>query len=62
MSDDYIGELIAVFSKLHDCDATYVETVSVIEDSKARRFGKVMLNALTFTAIRKQHAVTDGDM
>jgi hypothetical protein len=32
MSDDYIGELIAVFSKLHDCDAEYVETVPVVEE------------------------------
>jgi hypothetical protein len=32
MSDDYIGELIAVFSKLHNCDATYVETIPVVEE------------------------------
>ena len=28
---DYIGELIAVFTKLHNCDAEYVETVPVID-------------------------------
>jgi|ERR1044072_2385405 hypothetical protein len=28
---DYIAELQAVFLKLHGCDATYVETVPVIE-------------------------------
>jgi hypothetical protein len=32
MSDDYIGELIAVFTKLHNCDAEYVETVPVVEE------------------------------
>lgn len=29
---DYIGELIAVFTKLHNCDAEYVETVPVVEE------------------------------
>src|SRR5215216_2719266 len=29
---DYIGELIAVFTKLHGCDASYVETVPVVEE------------------------------
>lgn len=28
---DYIAELQAVFTKLHGCDATYVETVPVVE-------------------------------
>jgi hypothetical protein len=28
---DYIAELQAVFLKLHNCDATYVETVPVVE-------------------------------
>lgn len=28
---DYIAELQAVFLKLHNCDAEYVETVSVVE-------------------------------
>ena len=29
---DYIGELKAVFLKLHNCDAEYVETVPVVEE------------------------------
>ena len=29
---DYIGELQAVFVKLHNCDAEYVETVPVVEE------------------------------
>ena len=29
---DYIGELQAVFAKLHNCDADYVETVPVVEE------------------------------
>ena len=29
---DYIGELQAVFVKLHNCDAVYVETVPVTEE------------------------------
>jgi hypothetical protein len=29
---DYIGELKAVFVKLHNCDADYVETVPVVEE------------------------------
>ena len=29
---DYIGELQAVFTKLHNCDADYVETVPVVEE------------------------------
>lgn len=29
---DYIGELQAVFMKLHNCDAEYVETVPVVEE------------------------------
>jgi hypothetical protein len=29
---DYIGELKAVFTKLHDRDAEYVETVRVVEE------------------------------
>jgi hypothetical protein len=29
---DYIGEIQAVFLTLHGCDATYVETVPVIEE------------------------------
>lgn len=29
---DYIGELQAVFVKLHNCDAEYVETVPVTEE------------------------------
>jgi hypothetical protein len=29
---DYIGEIQAAFLKLHGCDATYVETVPVVEE------------------------------
>ena len=29
---DYIAELQSVFLKLHGCDATYVETVPVVEE------------------------------
>jgi hypothetical protein len=29
---DYIGELQAVFAKLHNCDAEYVETIPVTEE------------------------------
>jgi hypothetical protein len=29
---DYIAELQAVFMKLHNCDADYVETVPVVEE------------------------------
>jgi len=29
---DYIGELQAVFAKLHNCNAEYVETVPVVEE------------------------------
>jgi hypothetical protein len=29
---DYIAEIQAVFSKLHNCDADYVETVPVVEE------------------------------
>jgi hypothetical protein len=28
---DYIAELQAVFLKLHNCDATYIETVPIVE-------------------------------
>jgi len=29
---DYIAEIQSVFLKLHSCDATYVETVPVVEE------------------------------
>jgi len=29
---DYIAEIQSVFLKLHGCDATYVETVPVVEE------------------------------
>jgi hypothetical protein len=33
---DYIAELQAVFLKLHGCDATYVETVPVVEEFQGK--------------------------
>ena len=33
---DYIGELIAAFSKLHGCDAAYLETVPVVEEFQGK--------------------------
>ncbi|HEV8427561.1 MAG TPA: hypothetical protein VGQ41_06585 [Pyrinomonadaceae bacterium] len=33
---DYIAELQAVFLKLHGCEATYVETVPVIEEFQGK--------------------------
>ena len=57
---DYIAELQAAFLRLHGCDATYVETVPVIEEFEGKRFGKVTLKYLTYAGIPKRHAVTDG--
>ena len=42
MSNDYIAELQAVFTKLHNCDAEYVETVPVVAVSE--RAGNVSGN------------------
>jgi len=33
---DYIAELQAAFLKLHGCDATYIETVPVIEEFQGK--------------------------
>jgi hypothetical protein len=33
---DYIAEIQAVFLKLHGCDATYVETVPVVEEFQGK--------------------------
>ena len=58
---DYIAEIQAVFLKLHGCEASYVETVPVVEEFKARQFGKVTLKCSTYAGIQKRHAVTVGD-
>jgi hypothetical protein len=33
---DYIAEIQAVFLKLHGCDATYIETVPVVEEFQGK--------------------------
>jgi len=33
---DYLAEIQAVFLKLHGCDATYVESVSVVEEFQGK--------------------------
>jgi hypothetical protein len=58
---DYIAEIQAAFLKLHGCDAVYLETVPVVEDSKGKQSGKVTLKCSSWRGIRKQHADTVGD-
>jgi len=59
---DYIAEIQSVFLNLHGCDASYVETVPVVEEFKARQFGKVTLKCSTYAGIQRRHAAMDGDM
>jgi len=51
MSSDYIGELKAVFVKLHNCDAEYVETVPVLRNGKAKQSGKATWKCSTYAGI-----------
>ena len=58
---DYIAEIQSVFLKLHGCEASYVETVPVVEEYQGKTIWEGDVEVLTLPGIRKQNAVTDGD-
>ena len=48
---DYIGEIQEAFLKLHGCEASYVETVPVVEEFQGRLSGKATLRFSTYAGI-----------
>jgi hypothetical protein len=57
---DYIAEIQSVFLKLHGCEATYVESVPVVEEFQGKTIWQGDVKSLRSPAIQKRHADTVG--